>query len=75
MIDPYHGGRNEVTRTAAQTIVTRLKTWDGSVSTELDADGTYRVYVGEKHNPTNLVATNLVATGNVVDRERWYAND
>jgi hypothetical protein len=60
MIDPYHSGRREVTRTAATMIQTKLETWEGSIKTKLDRDGTYRVFVGSKHNP-NL----LVAAGNV----------
>jgi hypothetical protein len=46
MIDPYHSGRREVTRTAARMIQTKPETWEGSIKTELDADGTYRVFTG-----------------------------
>ena len=45
MIDPYHSGQREVTRTAATMIQSKLETWHGSVKTELDAGGTLpRVY-------------------------------
>jgi hypothetical protein len=64
MIDPYHSGQREVTRTAATMIQSKLETWHGSVKTELDAGGTYRVYTGGKHD-----ARNLIATGNVNARE------
>jgi hypothetical protein len=64
MIDPYHSGRREVTRTAARMIQSRRETWDGSVKTELGDDGTFRVYVGEKNNPRTLNAS-----GNVNRRE------
>ena len=63
MIDPFHSGRKEVTRTAARMIETTLETWEGAVRTEPEADGTFRIYVGEKYNPKALVAT-----GNVNER-------
>jgi hypothetical protein len=63
MIDPFHSGRKEVTRTAARMIQTTLETWEGAVRTEREADGTFRIYVGEKYNPKALVAT-----GNVNER-------
>jgi hypothetical protein len=63
MIDPFHSGRKEVTSTAARMIQTTLETWEGAVRTKREADGTFRIYVGEKYNPKALVAT-----GNVNER-------
>ena len=63
MIDPFHSGRKEVTRTAARMFETTLETWEGAVRTEREADKTFRIYVGEKYNPKALVAT-----GNVNER-------
>ena len=63
MIDPFHSGPKEVTRTAARMIQTILETWEGAVRTEREADGTVRIYVGGKYNPRALVAT-----GNVNER-------
>ncbi len=63
MVDPFHSAPKEVTRTAARMIQTTLETWEGAVRTEPEADGTFRIYVGEKYNPKALVAT-----GNVNER-------
>jgi len=63
MIDPYHSGRREVTRTAARMIQTKLETREGSIKTELDADGTYRVFTGGKHDARNFIATGNVNNG------------
>jgi hypothetical protein len=63
MIDPYHSGRREVTRTAARMIQTKPETWEGSIKTELDADGTYRVFTGGKHDARNFIATGNVNNG------------
>lgn len=60
MVDPYHGGRREVTRTAARMIQSGLETGEGSVKTELDDDGTYRVHTGSKYSPRDLIATSNV---------------
>jgi hypothetical protein len=38
-------------------IEARLEMWEGAKNTELDADGTYRVFTDPKHDARNLVAT------------------
>lgn len=63
MVDPYHGSRKVVTRTAARTIWTRLETWHGAVAVELDADGQYRVFVGSKYDPELKVLEGNVNNG------------
>lgn len=56
------GNRGEVTRmgSANSGIESRLETWDGSIKTELTADGNYKVYIGDKHSPSILIATGNV---------------
>jgi hypothetical protein len=63
LVDPFHSGRKEVTRTAERRLETSLETWDGAIRTELDADGTYRVLVGPKYSPRDLIATGNVNEG------------
>jgi hypothetical protein len=58
--EPY---RKEVTRRGFYGVESRLETWDGAIKTELDRDGTYRVFVGEKCSPDNLIATGNVSAG------------
>ena len=59
--EPY---RKEVTRRGFYGVESRLLgTWDGAIKTELDRDGTYRVFGGEKHSPDNLIATGNVSAG------------
>jgi hypothetical protein len=50
-------------------IETTLETWDGSTRTELDADGSYHVVTGGKHDARNLIATGNVSSGEVGDFE------
>lgn len=59
------GNRGEATRTGSKDsgITSQLETWEGSVRTELSADGEFRVYMGDKHFPHTLVVE-----GNVNDR-------
>jgi hypothetical protein len=49
-------------------IEARLEIWEGSKNTELDADGTYRVFTGSKHDTRNLVATGDANAGVVRSR-------
>ncbi len=58
--DPVISGRRGITRTAHHTIKAQLETWYGGIRVELDRDGEYRVYVGAKLNPSNLIATGNV---------------
>ena len=44
-------------------MITAVETWDGAIKTELDRDGTYRVFVGEKYSLNNLIATGNVSAG------------
>ena len=55
--------RKEVTSRGFYGVESRLETWDGAIKTELDRDGTYRVFVGEKYSPDNLIATGNVSAG------------
>jgi hypothetical protein len=55
--------RKEVTGRGFYGVESRLETWDGAIKTELDRDGTYRVFVGEKYSPDNLIATGNVSAG------------
>lgn len=48
------GEKGVVTRLANRTITSRLETWDVEVRTELDADNTVRVYVGDKGDARTL---------------------
>lgn len=52
--------RKDVTRVGHNRIASKLETWHGSVMTELDADGTFRVYTGDKNKPTEVVAEGKV---------------
>jgi hypothetical protein len=45
------------------TLKNAVGTWDGAIKTELDRDGTYRVFVGEKCSPDSLIATGNVSAG------------
>ena len=65
MVDPYHSGRREVTRTAATMIQSTLETWTGSIRAQLEADGTYRVFTGSKYAARNLLAPGNVNAGEV----------
>jgi hypothetical protein len=56
------GSRQEDTRTGHDEIHSRLETWEGSMETQLHAEGSFRVYVGEKYSPRHLIAE-----GNVND--------
>jgi hypothetical protein len=56
--------RKEVARVGTYDITSTLKTWEGSIRTELIADGTYHVYIGGKD-----AACNQIATGNVNNSE------
>jgi hypothetical protein len=38
----------------------QLETWDGAIKTEIDRDGNFNVYIGDKTNPTTLIATGNV---------------
>ena len=58
--EPY---RKEVTRRGFYGVESRLETWDGAIKTELDRDGTYRVFVGEKYSLNNVIATGNVSAG------------
>jgi hypothetical protein len=48
--------RKEVTRLGTYDVESKLETWEGSVRTVLERDGTFRVYVGSKYDPRTLVA-------------------
>lgn len=65
MKDQVTSGRREVTRMAHQEIASTLETWDGAVKTELERDGSFRVYIGSKYNPDTLIAK-----GNINDGKR-----
>lgn len=54
------GERGEVTRTANWEIESKLETWEGSIRTELERDGSFRVYIGSKSNPTQLIAKGVI---------------
>jgi hypothetical protein len=62
------GARGEVTRTGTpgSGIQAKLETWEGSVKVELQADGSFEVWMGDKSNPRIMVAQ-----GNVNTREAW----
>jgi hypothetical protein len=45
-----------VTRLGTYDVESKLETWEGSVRTVLERDGTFRVYVGSKYDPRTLVA-------------------
>lgn len=62
------GNRGEATRmgSANSGIHSELETWDGSIRTELEADGSFRVYIGSK-----LYARHIIASGNVNNGERY----
>ena len=64
MKDAQKSNAREITRTAGSEITSRLETWEGAIQTELDKDGTFRVFIGEKSNPRLLIAS-----GNVDGRE------
>jgi hypothetical protein len=58
MMDPYHSGRREVTRTAATEIWARLETWEGAVDVTLDKNGDYIVRECQsKHGQGDTMAT------------------
>jgi hypothetical protein len=59
------GERSEVTRTAHHEIVSKLETWHGQITTELDRDGNFGIYIGSKETRGTLVFT-----GNVNDGQR-----
>ena len=50
-------GRGQVTRTGTtgSGIHSELETWRGSIVTELEADGSFTVFVGPKRNANELV--------------------
>ena len=56
------GSAGQATRCGSKGsgISSRLETWNGSIRTELAADGTFAVYVGEKHSPSQLIASGNV---------------
>ncbi len=58
--DPH---RKTTTKTAHESIESRLETWHGCVKTVLNRDGSYEVSIGAKHDPRLVVAE-----GNVDDR-------
>jgi hypothetical protein len=58
------GNRGEVTRCGHDIVTSKLETWQGSIRTELEKDGSFRVTIGEKYGP-NIV----IAQGNVNTRE------
>lgn len=63
-----HGGRGAAatrTGTATSGIKSTLSTWDGQVTVELQADGTFTVHTGSKGSTGSLVLE-----GNVNDGER-----
>lgn len=49
------GERGVATRLGSKRMTSRLETWDVEVRTELDADGTVRVYTGDKGAANKLV--------------------
>lgn len=55
--------RKTLTRRGFYSVESRLETWDGALRSVVYRDGTYEVYVGEQHNPTNLIATGNVNDG------------
>ena len=57
--------KNQVTRRGHRGVSTTLETWDGEIRTELEADGSFAVYIGPK-NGANI----CIAEGNVNDGER-----
>lgn len=69
MRDSFTSNRRTITRTGRRQIETKLETWRGSIKTELEADGTFRVYIGNKSSPIELVAE-----GNVNSDERHYCS-
>jgi hypothetical protein len=56
--------RKEVARVGTYDITSTLETWEGSIRTELIADGTCHVYIGGKDD-----ACNQIAPGNVNNSE------
>lgn len=54
------GNRGQATRIGHHEIYSKLETWDGSIKTELDRDGNFNVYIGDKSMPGTLVATGNV---------------
>lgn len=62
------GNRGEVTRmgSANSGIESTLETWDGQVRTELEADGSFVVRIGQKRG-----SGTVVLRGNVNNGERF----
>lgn len=59
------GNRGQTTRMGSKNsgIWSRLETWEGSIRTELQADGSFEVWIGDKSDPRNMIAS-----GNINDR-------
>ena len=70
MKDATKSNAVEVTRTAATEIYSKLETWHGSIRTELDRDGNFVVLIGDKQNPSRIIATGNVNEGGTVERVR-----
>lgn len=64
------GQAGEATRIGSTSsgIHSKLETWNGSITTELQADGTFEVFIGPKGS-----GRTLIASGNV-DEDRRYAH-
>lgn len=63
--DEHKSNAKRHTRTSSTKLSSQLETWDGAIRTELDRDGNFTVYIGDKSNPRTIIAT-----GNVNDGER-----
>lgn len=65
LIGYLQGSRGQASRLGHTDIQSRLETWQGSIVTTLEKDGTFTVRIGQKGSYGEVVAT-----GNVNDGER-----
>lgn len=54
--DEHKSNAKRVSRTSSTTISGQLETWEGAIRTQLDRDGNFKVYIGDKGSPSELIA-------------------
>lgn len=64
----------EITRTASTRISAQLETWSGGVRVELDRDGAYRIYTGDKEGE-RAKCDLLIFEGNIDTGRRCYVGN
>lgn len=64
------GNRGETSRlgSKASGITARLNTWNGAITVDLEADGSFRVFVSPDNGPRSLIRGN-VDTGEILPTE------